>query len=93
MLTSSSQNEEVHDNYDTPTTKDPPEGKITAVIAMMSGKPKDGCHRHRSIKHDKQKLVWVLFDGGSGGNLVFVNKDNPCCFPTQKGWFHSCGKL
>ncbi len=52
MLMSSCQNEEVHDSYSTPTTKDPPEGKTTAVIAVMRGKPKDGwhCHRHRSNK-------------------------------------------
>jgi hypothetical protein len=48
MLTSSSQNKEVHDNYSTPTTKDPPEGKTMAVIAVMRGKPKDGCHCHRT---------------------------------------------
>jgi hypothetical protein len=30
-LTSSSQNKEVHDNYSTPTTKDPPQDKTTAV--------------------------------------------------------------
>ncbi len=51
MLMLSSQNKEVHDSYSTPTTKDPLEGKTTAVIAVMRGKPKDGCHRHRSKKH------------------------------------------
>jgi hypothetical protein len=77
MLMSSCQNEEVHDSYSTLTTKDPPEGKTTAVIAVMRGKPKDGCHRCSSNKHYKQKLVQVLLDSGSDGNLAFVNKDKP----------------
>jgi hypothetical protein len=41
------QNEEVHVNYST----HPPEGKTTAVVAVMMGKPKDGYHCHRSNKH------------------------------------------
>jgi hypothetical protein len=62
MMTSPSQNKEIHVNYSTLSKKDPPEGKITAVIAVMRGKPKDGYHRHRSNKHYKQKLVQVLLD-------------------------------
>jgi hypothetical protein len=84
MLMSSSQNEEVHDSYSTPNTKDPPEGKTPAVIAVMRGKPKDGCHCHRSNKHYKQKLVRVLLDRGSDGDLVFVNKDKPMLLPYSK---------
>ncbi len=38
-VTSSNQNKELHVNYSTPTSKDPPEGKTTAVIAVMSVKP------------------------------------------------------
>ncbi len=75
MLTSSSQNKEVHDNYSTPTTKDPPEHKTMAVMSVMRGKPKDGCHRHRSSKHYTQKLVRVLLDSGSDSYFVFVDKD------------------
>jgi hypothetical protein len=45
--------------------KDPPEGKTTAIIAVMRGKPKDGHHRHHSNKRYKQKLVRVLLDLGS----------------------------
>ncbi len=56
-VTSSSQNEKVHINYSTPTEKDPPEGKTTAVIAVMRGKPKDGYHCHCSNKHYKWTLV------------------------------------
>jgi hypothetical protein len=77
MLMPSSQNEEVQDNYSTPSTKDPPEDKTTAVIDVMRGKPKDGCHHHCCNKHYKQKLVRVMLDSGSYGNLIFVNKDKP----------------
>jgi hypothetical protein len=54
MLTSSSQNEGIHVNYSTPPNKDPPECKITAVIAVMRGKPKDDYNHHHSNKHYKQ---------------------------------------
>jgi hypothetical protein len=37
MLTSSSQNKGIHVNYSTPPNKDTPEGKTTAVIAVMRG--------------------------------------------------------
>ncbi len=37
--TSSSQNKKLHVNYSTPPNKDPPEGKTTAVITVMRGKP------------------------------------------------------
>jgi hypothetical protein len=57
IVTSSSQNKGVHINYSTPTCKDPPEGKTTAVIAVIRGKPKDGYHRNRSSKHYKRTLV------------------------------------
>jgi hypothetical protein len=84
ILTSSSQNKEVHVGYSTPSTKDPLEGKTTAVIAVMRGKPKGGCQRHCSNKHYMQKLVRVLLDCGSDGNLVFVNKDKPIMLPYSK---------
>ncbi len=48
MLMSWNQNKEVHDGYSTLTTKDPPEGKTTAVIAVMRVEPNAGYHRHRS---------------------------------------------
>jgi hypothetical protein len=93
IMTPSIQNEGIYVNYSTPTNKDPPEDKTTAVIAVMRGKPKDGYHRHHSNKHNKQKLVWFLLDSGSDGELIFVSKDKPYCIPTQKGWFHSRGIL
>ncbi len=70
--------------------KDPPEGKTTTIVAVMRGRPKYSHHCQRSNKHYTQKLVRVLLDSGSDGDLIFVDKDNPCCFPPQNGWFHSC---
>jgi hypothetical protein len=84
MMMSSSQNEGLHVNYSTPTNKDPPEDKTTAIIAVMRGKTKDGYHRNRSNKHYKQKLVQVLLDSGSDSNLVFVSKDKPILLPYSK---------
>jgi hypothetical protein len=89
-MLSSSQSKDLHDNYSTPTTSIPPEGKTTAVIAVMRGKPNNGYTRQCSNKHCKQRLVWVLLDSGSYGNLVFMNKDKPMLLPFSKGWFHSC---
>jgi hypothetical protein len=71
-------------HYTTPTNKDPPEGKTTAVIAVMRGKPKDGCCHHDSNKDYKQKLLQVLLDSGSDGDLIFVSKDKPILLPYSK---------
>ncbi len=60
MLMSSCQNKEVHVNYSTLPNKDPPEGKTTAVIAVIRGKTKDDYHHHCSNKNYKQKIVRVL---------------------------------
>jgi hypothetical protein len=85
MLTPSSQKEELLYNHSILPKKDPPEGKTTAIIAVMRGKPKDGCHHHCINKHySKQKLVGVLLDSGSDGDLVFINKDKPLLFPSSK---------
>jgi hypothetical protein len=64
--------------------KDPPEGNTTAIIAVMRGKPKDGYHQYHSNKHYKQKIVRVLLDSGSNGNLFFVNKDKLMLLPSSK---------
>jgi hypothetical protein len=50
----------------------------------MRGKPKDGHPRHSSNKHYKQKLVGVLLDSGSDGNLVFIDKDKSMLLPFSK---------
>jgi hypothetical protein len=93
MMTSSTQSKSNKVNHSTLVKGDPPEGKTTAVVAVMKGNSKHGCHRRRSNKHYKKKIVRVLLDSGSDGDLVFVDKDKPCCFPTQKGWFHNRGIL
>jgi hypothetical protein len=64
--------------------KDPPEGRTTAILAVMRGRPKPGHHRQCSNKHYKQKLVRVLLDSGSDGDLVFADKDKPMLLPTLK---------
>jgi hypothetical protein len=81
---SSSQSKDVHDNYSTPTTSNPPEGKTMAVITVMRGNPKDGYTRQCSNKHCKQRLVWVLLDSGSDGDHIFVSKDKPMLLPYSK---------
>jgi hypothetical protein len=67
MTSSSTQNEEIQVNYSTPVKKNPPEGKTTAVVAVMRGNLKHSYHRHHSNKHYKKKIVWVLLDSGSVG--------------------------
>ncbi len=83
-MTPPSQSKNVHDNYSTSTTSNPPEGKTTTVIAVMRGNPKDGYTRQCSNKHCKQRLVRVLLDCGSDGDLVFVSKDKPILLPYLK---------
>jgi hypothetical protein len=78
--------------------KDPPEGKTTAIVAVMRGRPKHSHHRQHSNKHYKQKLVRVLLDSGSDGDLVFVNKDKPMLLPSAKrlvphSWNTSSGRF
>jgi hypothetical protein len=84
MLTSPSKSKDVHDNHSNPTASNPPEGKTTAVIAVIRGNPKDGYTRLCSNKHCKQKIVRVLLDSGSDGDLIFVNKDKPMLLPYSK---------
>jgi hypothetical protein len=50
----------------------------------MRGNSKHGYHRHCSNKHYKKQIVWILFDSGSDGGLVFVNKDKPMLLPYLK---------
>ncbi len=89
MLTSPSQSKELHINHSTPTASDPSEGSTTAVVAVMRGNPKDGYTRQRSSKHCKQKIVRVLLDSGSNGNLIFAKQRKPMLLPYSKAWFHS----
>jgi hypothetical protein len=84
MMMSPSQKEEVLNTNSILPNKDPPEGKTTAIKAVMRGRPKHGPHHQHSNKHYKQELVRVLLDSGSDGNLVFVNKDKPMPLPSSK---------
>jgi hypothetical protein len=84
MMTSSTQNKSNKVNHSTLVKENPPEGKTTAVVAVMRGKSKHGYHRHRSNKHYKKQMVRVLLDSGSDGDLVFVNKDKPMLLPYSK---------
>ncbi len=85
---------EIHVSNSTSEKNNPPEGKATAIVAVMRGKPKEGYHRHSSNKHFKKKLVWVLLDSRSDGDLVFIDKDNTMLLPySKKGWFHRHGIL
>ncbi len=84
MMTSSSQKEGILKKKSTLPNKDPPEGKTTAIVNVMRGRPKHSHHHQRSNKHYKQKLVQVLLDSGSDGDLVFVDKDKPMLLPSSK---------
>ncbi len=84
MMTSSSQKGKLLKEYSITPNKDPPEGRTTAIVAVMRGRPKHGHHRQRSNKHCTQKLVRVLLDSGSDGDLVFVDKDKPMLLPSLK---------
>ncbi len=84
MMTSSSQKKGILKNNSILPRKDPPEGRTTTIVAVMRGKPKNGHHCQRSSKHYKQKLVQVLLDSGSDGNLVFIDKDKLMLLPSSK---------
>ncbi len=58
-----------------------------AIVAVMRGRPKHGHHRQCSNKHYKRKLVWVLLDSGSDGDLIFIDKDKPMLLPSAK-WLY-----
>ncbi len=84
LMMSSSQKEEILNTCNFLSNKDPPKGKTTAIVAVMRGRPKHGHHCPRSNKHYKQKLVQVLLDSGSDGDLIFVDKDKPMLLPSSK---------
>jgi hypothetical protein len=84
MMMSSSQKEGILKKNIILPRKDPPEGRTTAIVAVMRGRPKHGHHCQHSNKHYKQKLVQVLLDSGSDGNLVFIDKDKPMLLPSSK---------
>ncbi len=85
MMMSSSQKERILNTYRVLPNKDPPEGKTTAIVAVMRVRPKHNHHRQRSNKHYKQKIVLVLLDSGSDGDHVFIDKDKPMLLPSLNG--------
>jgi hypothetical protein len=84
MMTSSSQKEGILKKKSTLPNKNPPEGKTTAIVAVMRGRREHSYHRQCSNKHYNQKLVQVLLDSGSDGNLTFVDKNKPMLLPSSK---------
>jgi hypothetical protein len=84
MMTSSSQKSKLLKKNSITPNKDPPEGRTTAIVAVMRGTPKHSHPRQRSNKHFKQKLVRVLLGSGSGSDLIFVDKDKPMLLPSSK---------
>ncbi len=84
MMTSSDQKGNLLKKVNFTPNKDPLEGKTTAIVAVMRGRPKHGHHRQRSNKHYKRKLVLVLLDSGSDGDLIFIDKDKPMLLPSSK---------
>jgi hypothetical protein len=84
MMRSLSQKEEILNTNSILPNNDPPEGKTTAIVAVMRGRPKHSHQCQCSNKHYKQILVRVLLDSGSDGNLVFVDKDKSMLLPSLK---------
>jgi hypothetical protein len=84
MMTSASQKEEILNTNSILPNIDPPEGKTTAIVAVMRGISSHGLHQQCSNKHYKQKLVWVHLDSGSDGDLVFIDKDKLMLLPFSK---------
>ncbi len=82
MMTSSDQKGKLLKKMNVTPNKDPSEGKTTAIVAVMRGRPKHSHHHQRSNKHYKQKLMRVLLDSGSDGDLIFIDKDKPMLLPS-----------
>ncbi len=86
-VTSSTKSKEILVTNSTPENNNPSEGETTAIVAVMRGKPKEGYYHHRSNKHNKKRIVRVLLDSDSDGDLVFVDKDNTMLLPYSKRLF------
>ena len=98
MMTSSDQKGKLLKDMNFTPNKDPPEGKTTAIVAVMRGRPKHGHHHQCSNKHYKRKLVRVLLDSDSDGDLIFIDKDTPMLLPSAKrlvpqSWNTSSGRF
>jgi hypothetical protein len=84
MMTSSSQKGKLLKKNSITPNKDPPEGRTTTIVAVMRVRPKHSHHHQCSNKHYKQKLVWVLLDSGSDGDIVFIDKDKQMLLSSSK---------
>ncbi len=84
MMTSSDQKGKLLKETNFTPNKDPPEGKTTAIVAVMRGRPEHSHHRQCSNKHYKRNLVRVLLNSGSDGDLIFIDKDKPMLLPSAK---------
>jgi hypothetical protein len=82
MMRSSDQKGKLFKKNSVTPNKDPPEGKTTTIVAVMRGRPKHSHNCQCSNKHYKQKLVWIMLDSGSDGDLIFVDKDKPMLLPS-----------
>jgi hypothetical protein len=85
-MTSSSQKGKLLKENSIIPNKDPPEGRTTTIVSVMRGRPKHSHHRQHSNKHYKQKLVRVLLDSGSDGDLVFVDNGKPMLLVEYFKW-------
>ncbi len=83
-MTSSDQKGKLLKKNSVTPNKDPPEGKTTAIVVVMRGRPKHSHHCQRSNKHYKQNLVQILLDSGSDGDLIFIDKGKPMLLPSLK---------
>ena len=68
-----------------PAGLDAPEGKTTAIAAVIKCMPEKNAGRHRvSNKHKTKKIVRVLLDSGSDGDLLFHKKGKTMLLPYSK---------
>ena len=76
-LTSASKKPHHNKNEHSPLLNE--KGKVTAVVAMTNY---SRAHHHKSSKQaTKEKLIRVLLDSGSDGDLLFHQKGKPKHFP------------
>ncbi len=85
-VTSTMQIVEYHVKYN--TIIDQIHLKQTTVVVGGKGKPRKKGY-HGSYKYYLKHIVRVLLDRSHNRHLVLLPRQNPCCVPTQIGWFHS----
>ena len=68
------------------------EHRVTAVMAVMTGSPDQKSGRPTSNKQvPRKKIIKILLDSGSDGDLLFQKKEQPNTFPTRLGRCQSHG--